>query len=175
MNAVYSWQSPVEVNDWWLPERWNQVDGNLYCGGHFRDDPKSPRWVPVIVGSEFDLVVSLFKGIGQHGPARGVREVYYPIPDGVLSRREIAHCWQIARQVVNALVAGKKVLVRCQAGLNRSGMVCAMVLILQGKTADEAIALVRAARSRNALSNPLFVDYLRRGEIPPRPEGRKAR
>jgi hypothetical protein len=53
------------------------------------------------------------------------------------------------------------VLVHCQAGLNRSSLVVAMALILEGSTADAAIALIRQKRSPACLCNPAFENWLR--------------
>ncbi len=53
------------------------------------------------------------------------------------------------------------VLVHCQAGLNRSSLVAAQALIMCGKTADEAIALLREKRSPACLCNPAFERHLR--------------
>jgi protein-tyrosine phosphatase len=55
---------------------------------------------------------------------------------------------------------GKRVLIRCQAGWNRSGLLMALVLIRDGHTASEAIDLIREKRSRHALSNFTFANWL---------------
>jgi hypothetical protein len=52
-------------------------------------------------------------------------------------------------------------LVHCQAGLNRSSLVVARVLMLEGATADEAIGLLREKRSPACLCNPAFEEWLR--------------
>lgn len=52
------------------------------------------------------------------------------------------------------------VLVHCQAGLNRSGLVAGAALIRSGRTADEAIALLREGRSPACLCNATFVEFL---------------
>lgn len=52
-------------------------------------------------------------------------------------------------------------LVHCQAGLNRSGLVVARSLMLNGFTADAAIETLRRKRSPAVLCNPAFEDYLR--------------
>lgn len=52
-------------------------------------------------------------------------------------------------------------LVHCQAGLNRSSLVAARALMLQGRTADEAIRLIRESRSPACLCNPAFEQHLR--------------
>jgi protein-tyrosine phosphatase len=57
--------------------------------------------------------------------------------------------------------SGKKVLVRCQAGINRSGLVMGIVLMLEGYTADEAINMMREKRSSAVLINRSFEKYLK--------------
>jgi protein-tyrosine phosphatase len=52
-------------------------------------------------------------------------------------------------------------LVHCQAGLNRSSLVVARALMLDGSTAGDAIALIREKRSAACLCNPAFEDWLR--------------
>ncbi len=56
--------------------------------------------------------------------------------------------------------SGKRVLIRCQAGLNRSGIVMALVLIREGYSPEEAITVMREKRSEAVLCNKHFVDYL---------------
>lgn len=62
---------------------------------------------------------------------------------------------------VNARRKTGAVLVHCQAGLNRSGLVVARALMLEGWTATEAIRLVRGKRSAACLCNPTFEKWLR--------------
>ena len=59
--------------------------------------------------------------------------------------------------------AGRKVLVRCHSGYNRSGLVVVRVLVHLGYLVDDAIFLVRYRRSKWALNNQLFVAYLTTG------------
>lgn len=51
-------------------------------------------------------------------------------------------------------------LVHCQAGLNRSALIGALVLMRRGRTAQKAIALLREQRSPAVLCNPLFERWL---------------
>jgi hypothetical protein len=55
---------------------------------------------------------------------------------------------------------GERVLIRCQAGVNRSGLVTALVLMLDGYSAREAIELIRERRAPAVLSNRHFVQWL---------------
>lgn len=56
--------------------------------------------------------------------------------------------------------AGKKVLIRCQAGINRSSFIMAHVLMRDGYTAEQAISLMREKRSSWVLMNQTFEEYL---------------
>lgn len=58
------------------------------------------------------------------------------------------------------------VLVHCGAGLNRSGLVVARVLMLTGLSADDAIRTIREARSEYCISNPYFEKWLRDHPLP---------
>ena len=68
---------------------------------------------------------------------------------------------------VAALVgSGRKVLVHCTEGLNRSGVVIARALMEMGRSAPEAIELVRRGRGPSvdgfpALGNEAFIAWLK--------------
>lgn len=62
---------------------------------------------------------------------------------------------------INFCKAHGPTLVHCQAGLNRSGLLTALSLILDGSSADEAIKLLRASRSPAVLCNKAFEAWLR--------------
>jgi protein-tyrosine phosphatase len=117
---------------------------------------------PVVVRDEFDLVQTLLRLPG-HGPDAGVEHHVWPIPDGPLDGTQLAGVIRLAEAAGAALDAGRKVLVRCYHGYNRSGLVVAHTLVRRGRTAEEAIRLIRTRRSPWALHNELFVEYLRAG------------
>jgi protein-tyrosine phosphatase len=116
----------------------------------------------VVVHDEFDLVQTLLRLPG-YGPDPGVEHQVWPIPDGPLDGTQLAGVIRLAQAAGDALDAGRRVLVRCYSGYNRSGLVVAHALACRGHSADEAIRLIRARRSPWALHNDLFVDYLRAG------------
>jgi protein-tyrosine phosphatase len=62
---------------------------------------------------------------------------------------------------INVCRESGPVLVHCQAGLNRSSLVATRALMMSGKTADEAISLIREKRSPACLCNPAFESHLR--------------
>lgn len=107
----------------------------------------------------FDTVVTLYAD-AQPAPW-GVEELRYGFPDADLTPAFAARVLELARHAHRRWTAGARVLVRCQAGVNRSGLVTALVLMLEGRTADEAIALIRARRAPAALCNEHFERWLR--------------
>ena len=62
---------------------------------------------------------------------------------------------------VNVCKKSGPVLVHCQAGLNRSSLIVARSLMLEGASSNEAINLIRAKRSQVCLCNKSFEKYLR--------------
>jgi protein-tyrosine phosphatase len=136
---------------------WNEIRPGLWMGGHVRAGEE-----PVVVGREFDLVLSLYQREG-HGPPPGVEHHFAEMPDGPLSEAQIGEVERFALLAAQAVRAGRSTLVRCHAGLNRSGLVVAQALVELGLGVPEAIALVRQRRSPWALHNELFVQYLESG------------
>ncbi|MEV6619778.1 protein phosphatase [Amycolatopsis sp. NPDC051106] len=136
---------------------WNEIRPGLWMGGHVRAGEE-----PVVVGREFDLVLSLYQREG-HGPPPGVEHHFAEMPDGPLSEAQIAEVERFALLAAEAVRAGRSTLVRCHAGLNRSGLVVVQTLVELGLGVPEAIALVRQRRSPWALHNELFVQYLESG------------
>ena len=81
-------------------------------------------------------------------------------PDSVLSEKDIPEIHSLVDWIYDEWKSGKKVLVRCQAGWNRSGICVALTLMKDGYKAKDAIDLIRARRSPHALCNEDFVRYL---------------
>lgn len=67
---------------------------------------------------------------------------------------------------INICKQHSRTLVHCQAGLNRSGLLAELSLVLDGMQADEAIALLRATRSPAVLCNKAFEKWLRQQVTP---------
>ena len=140
---------------------WDEIIPCLFMGGHIRKGSSGER-IPVVVEAEFDVVISLYSRDG-HGPAGTVEHHCREIPDGPLTAGQLADACELAETTAAAVRAGRKVLVRCHAGYNRSGLVVVQALVHLGYPVDDAIFLVRYRRSKWALSNHLFVEYLTTG------------
>ena len=106
----------------------------------------------------FDLVVTLYADALP--AAWGVEEARYGFPDADLSPTAIERAVALARHAHRRWRDGARVLIRCQAGVNRSGLVMALTLMHHGLTAADAIALIRRRRGTAVLSNRHFERWL---------------
>jgi hypothetical protein len=140
---------------------WNEIMPGLCMGGHFYTDAAGNR-LPAVIGDEFDVVISLYRRSG-HGPSEGVEHHFVDLPDAALSPDQLAAVCELAGMASEAVRDMRRVLVRCHSGYNRSGLVTAQTLVNLGYAVDDAIFLIRYHRSRWALNNQLFVDYLETG------------
>lgn len=126
----------------------SRIDGNLWMGG-CRDAVRLP--------DGFTRVVSLWQqGRYTLGPATTRIEVSMSdsevVPPAGLLVPLAEHVLTHARQ--------GPTLVHCQAGLNRSGLITALALILDGMLPAAAIDLLRQQRSPAVLCNPAFERWL---------------
>ena len=141
------------------PTGWDEVFPGLHVGGHSRDD--GGGWtVPVVVADEFDTVVSLYAEPG-HGPSDGVEHHYHRMADADLLGPDAVEVARLARLAADRVAAGQRVLVRCQAGLNRSSLVAALAMVHLGVEPQDAIDRIRAGRHVNCLFNRSFVEHVR--------------
>lgn len=107
----------------------------------------------------FDVVVTLY---ADANPAPwGVEEIRFGFYDANLTSADARRVIRVARDAHRRWRRGDQVLIRCQAGVNRSGLVTALVLMLEGYTAADAIDLIRRRRSPHVLSNRHFERWLR--------------
>jgi protein-tyrosine phosphatase len=97
---------------------------------------------------------------------RGVLEVRFAINDaGMDDFAPEADLYPLVVMAHANWKAGKKVLIRCQAGWNRSGLLMALVLIRDGHAPSDAITHIRNQRSPHALCNNTFVDWLKNVDL----------
>ena len=146
-----------------MDQIWNEILPGLWMGGtpdgEWLDTP-APTWGAVVRDERpFDAVVSLFALSQPFG--WGVEELRYGFGDGDPRYVDMPTVVRCALWAHERWQSGQQVLVRCQAGLNRSGLVMALVLVLDGWAVDDAVALLRERRSPSALCNEDFVKWLR--------------
>lgn len=113
-----------------------------------------------IAAGDFDRVLTLCAAVNEKvAVPEGTDALVWRIPDAELDDPGRVQDW--ARRITTWIDDGDEVLVRCAAGLNRSGLVIARTLIEQGLTPTDAVLLVREQRRADALNNPWFVEWLR--------------
>lgn len=154
-----------------LPQKlWSEILPNLYQGGTHDDDiigdstfakPFTRGVSPTesfITEKDFDTVVTMYQYANPAGWF--VNEMRYGFYDAGMHYVNIDRLRKVVEYAYDSWKAGDKVLVRCQAGLNRSGLVMALVLIKEGYEPLEAISLIRDKRSPDALFNKDYVAWL---------------
>ena len=140
---------------------WNEILDGLYQGGTYETDclgdVEAGRDM-VITKDQFDTVVTLYQWAN---PVDWfVRELRFGFYDHRIDHFPSEELFDIVKLAHADWKSGKRVLVRCQAGINRSGLVTALILIREGFSAAEAITMQRNARSNWVLANRSFVDFL---------------
>lgn len=140
---------------------WDEIIPKLYVGAHDIQEGE----VYIKHGSPFRLVVSLYQRYGNDVPA-GVKHLTHRMSDTDLDPKHHTKLDELAEEVAESVRAGKGVLVRCQAGLNRSSLVAGLAMLKLGYSADETITLIRQKRSPYALCNGSFVTYLKEKSRP---------
>ena len=147
---------------------YTEVLDNLWLGGTADGDTifevkRSENMA--ITDKIFDTVISLY---AWSNPASwGVKELRYGFYDGDMKDID----FEIIEHLVDVAYdewknKGKRLLIRCQMGYNRSSLIFCQVLMRDGYTAKEAIALMREKRSSWVLCNAEFENYLLRLDEP---------
>lgn len=91
-----------------------------------------------------------------------VPELRYGFEDGPVNRADLPRILEVADWAYEKWQKGEKVLIRCAAGANRSGLIMSIVLMKDGLDPKKAIEQIRSKRPF-ALSNSQFVNLI--GEI----------
>lgn len=111
----------------------------------------------------FDAIITLFPKAYPAG--YGVEEIRFGFPDDLQAgvnpeyRQRIL---DLALWGYGKWQSGAKLLVRCAAGENRSGLITLLILQKHGLDTDEAVSLIRANRQKGSpLHNPHFIDFAR--------------
>ena len=141
-------------------ELWSEILPGLYQGGtEFGDEVHVARGIPTITRDHFDTVVTLYASAQPvDWYVKEIRLGFFDHSEVDLDEHDLANA---VRTAYRDWSRGKRVLIRCQAGWNRSGLITALVLLLEGYSPDEAIDLIRQRRSPHALCNSYFERWIR--------------
>ena len=139
---------------------YSEILPGLFMGGTADDDTVDYAVNAPGLGyrAQFGAVVTLYAWANPF--SWGVEEMRYGFGDADMSYVNVQRILRIAQWALDRWTEGEQVLIRCQAGLNRSGLITALTLMLAGYEAQEAIELIRSKRSPMALFNGDFVHWL---------------
>jgi hypothetical protein len=146
---------------------WNEILPGLWQGGTHDNDVLGDETFVVrrnssvqafIQKTDFDTVVTAYQYanpvdwfVNEH------RYCFYDASIALVDKKRLRQAVDFA---YDSWKSGDSVLIRCQAGLNRSGLITALVLIKDGYEPAEAISLIREKRNRYALCNKDFEQWL---------------
>jgi protein-tyrosine phosphatase len=133
-------------------ENVTKIRSGLYMGS--KDGASEPG---------FDLVVSAAEE-WKAEPKRGIAVMYVPLRDIPFDferyPHEVMELVDVAGRIAEQVRAGRKVLIFCNMGMNRSGLMTALTLLHLGLSPESAINAVRR-RHPCALSNDSFVEAIK--------------
>ena len=171
---------PLVINTVTLPS--GALLGMSHCPGRRGIDGAGRQWARVL---EDDLqaiqvwgagaVLSLvepheFARLGVPDFAQGIASTplqWWPVPitDMATPGPATLAAWRAhGPALLQAMNSGQRVLVHCAAGLGRTGMLVAKLLVLHGAGADEAIDQVRRARP-GTIETEAQAEWVRHGEL----------
>jgi hypothetical protein len=152
-------------NVYYPEDLWNEILPGLTLGGTADEDVvfeghQGGRFEhqAYITTEHFDTVVTMYafaKPVDWF-----VKEIRFGIYDSDMKDFETDELHDLVVAAHKDWKKGKRVLVRCQAGINRSGLVMALMLIRDGYAPEDAINLMRGQRGQAVLANKHFEKWL---------------
>jgi len=113
-------------------------------------------------------VIKFYPGYASPASFSGTRVLYVPLDDATIPLSEATRALDAGRKAADYVRRGKRVLVTCNQGRNRSGLVTAFALMDLGYPSTESVRRIRKARGDDALSNDFFVRLLHEMDRRPR-------
>lgn len=129
----------------------DRVARNLWVGGVPTD--------PDEVDKKFDALVLSAREFQDVFPVHKYPKtlvIHAPMDDGKPTREEIINALRAALKVYEQNKAGKKVLVTCAKGVNRSALIAALAMVISGMKSDRAVSKIRENRHPVSGAEPLF-------------------
>lgn len=139
---------------------YSEIVPNLFMGGTADEDVihQAAPHNKARTDLPFDAIITMYAWAN---PADWkVQEFRYGIYDSDISQIDLDRLKQAVEFGYNRWLSGDRVLVRCQAGLNRSGLVTALIMMSTGLDAETAIEQIRKNRAEIALFNTHYVEWL---------------
>jgi protein-tyrosine phosphatase len=139
---------------------YSEIAPNLFMGGTADEDVihQAVAYNKARTDLPFDAIITMYAWAN---PADWrVQEFRYGIYDSAITDIDLDRLKQAVEFGYNRWLSGDRVLVRCQAGLNRSGLVTALIMMSTGLDAETAIEQIRKNRADIALFNNNYVQWL---------------
>ena len=139
---------------------YSEIAPNLFMGGTADEDVihQAVAYNKARTDLPFDAIITMYAWAN---PADWkVQEFRYGIYDSDISQIDLDRLKQAVEFGYKRWLSGDRVLVRCQAGLNRSGLVTALIMMSTGLDAETAIEQIRKNRAEIALFNTHYVEWL---------------
>ena len=139
---------------------YSEIAPNLFMGGTADEDVihQAVAYNKARTDLPFDAIITMYAWAN---PADWkVQEFRYGIYDSDISQIDLDRLKQAVEFGYNRWLSGDRVLVRCQAGLNRSGLVTALIMMSTGLDEETAIEQIRKNRAEIALFNTHYVEWL---------------
>ena len=139
---------------------YSEIAPNLFMGGTADEDVihHAVAYNKARTDLPFDAIITMYAWAN---PADWrVQEFRYGIYDSAITDIDLDRLKQAVEFGYNRWLSGDRVLVRCQAGLNRSGLVTALIMMSTGLDAETAIEQIRKNRADIALFNNNYVEWL---------------
>ena len=139
---------------------YSEIAPNLFMGGTADEDVihQAVAYNKARTDLPFDAIITMYAWAN---PADWrVQEFRYGIYDSAIADIDLDRLKQAVEFGYNRWLSGDRVLVRCQAGLNRSGLVTALIMMSTGLDAETAIEQIRKNRADIALFNNNYVEWL---------------
>ena len=146
------------------PQPPSEIAPGLWMGGTRRDETIGVVQPMLGFNRErpFDAVLTLYAWAA---PADwGVEERRFGFPDRQVIEEYVPLIHELADWAHHRWSSGKRVLIRCAGGMNRSGLLVGLTLIRSGMSAEGAVDLIRERRHPGALNNYSFVRLLAASE-----------
>jgi len=118
----------------------------------------NPLKLPSLNPPIYNLVVTHYEQAEKYHPK--TKELRLCYPDSTIEFVNKKKLFKIVDEAHQAWSNGGNVFVRCHAGLNRSGLTVALILMREDYEPSDAINLIRQKRSHHALHNHHYVAFL---------------
>ena len=144
-------------------EPYTKITDDIYVGGcNYADGEGITLDHHVSRGDPFESVISMYADAHMYGPYKpdGMTHYMFPFNDGGMNQSVIELAYRAAKAVDTEVRQGNKVLVRCQAGLNRSNLVAGIYLIAYRRMNPKTVVDLLRKRSPWVLCNDDFEAFL---------------